>query len=59
MSDAKTSTWDKLLHTMGTAAAALLTVAASGGVALPVWLSVTAGVVAVATGVTSSPIFKR
>lgn len=57
--DKKTSTWDKVLHTLGAASAALLTVAATGGVAIPVWLSVAAGVVAVATGASSTPIFKR
>lgn len=53
------SNFDRIMHLLGTAAAGIVVVGGSGGVAVPGWLLITAGVVAFATGATSGPMMKR
>lgn len=50
------TTFDKVKHMLGAAATGVLVVGASGGVAIPAWLMITAAITSFATGATSSPI---
>jgi len=51
--------FDRILHLVGAAASGVVVLGASGGVAIPAWLMITAAAVSFATGTVSNPAVKQ